>query len=110
MQVELLVKGRFFEVDGAVVKSVGPNVVEITVPLESRGAQRSRRGATAEAWDEAIFVVDGAEAQTAVGCGEGRGSVRVSVVLLDWVSDPRRSACGSRGRRGRLRRGRRCTG
>ena len=81
MKIELLHRGHFVELDQASAKNQGKNAWEITIPLDSLRHKVSR-GDKAEDWDEAIFSLDGEETAPAVGSGEGKGTIKVTVILL----------------------------
>ncbi|MEZ4322270.1 MAG: hypothetical protein R3F61_32655 [Myxococcota bacterium] len=82
MTVAVLVKGRYETLAGARTKSVGPNVLEIEIPMTPEIMKRTRRGGQAEDWDGAMFLVNDVEAEPAVGSGETPTSVRVTVFFL----------------------------
>ncbi len=82
MTIEILHRGRFHPVPDATARVVALNAVEIALPRASRVHALCRRQPTAEAWDGAVFAVDGVEAEPAVGSGEDASGVRVTVLLL----------------------------
>lgn len=82
MTVEILHRGRFDAVEGATVRSVGPNAYEVRLPLDDRAVQRTRRPATHEGFDEVVLTIDGAESEPGVVAAIGRDSVTITVWIL----------------------------
>ena len=82
MTVEVLARGRFQAVPDATVRAVGPNAFEIRLPVGSPIHARCRRRPEPEAWDGAIFSLDGVETEPAVGSGADAGAVQVTVLIL----------------------------
>jgi hypothetical protein len=84
-RIELLVRRRFVVLPGATARALAGNAWELSLPLSA--VQPLVRDATEpEAWDGAIFLLDGRETEPAVGCGTGgSGVTRESVKVTVWV-------------------------
>ncbi|MCB9675225.1 MAG: hypothetical protein H6737_08915 [Alphaproteobacteria bacterium] len=83
MDVQVLNKGRFEALPDATCRPAGStNVWEIEVPVTAELQKRLRRGPSPEDWDDAVFLVNGVESEPAVGSGEGKGTVKVTVFFL----------------------------
>jgi len=67
--VELLVRNRFLTIPGTTARFVAANAWEISVPRDDTTARLSRRTLDPEAWDTAVFSLDGVQAHEAVGSG-----------------------------------------
>lgn len=80
-EIELLVKGRFRPVPGAVAKQVGSNVVQVRVPKSEEVRRLLRSLVSPEAFDEAVWLVGEEESIQSVGAGEDASSVEVTVLL-----------------------------
>ena len=78
----LVVRGRFQAVPSLVATRVAANVWSIRVPKTDPIHRAARRAPTAEAWDGAIFSIDGVEAEPAVGSGEDADAVVVTALVL----------------------------
>lgn len=81
MVIELLHRGRFDEVRGASARSAGANAWLVTLPLDDRAVQRSRRGTRVEGWDGAVLALDGQETEPALVSDLRDGQVTLTV----WV-------------------------
>ncbi|MCA9569530.1 MAG: hypothetical protein KC656_16905 [Myxococcales bacterium] len=79
--IEVLVRGRFVPLDDASARRIAGNTWEIRIPDPASIARRTRRGASPEDWDGAVFVVDGAETEPGVGSGGGPDHV----VVTAWI-------------------------
>lgn len=66
MDLQILVRGRFFPLEGATVKKVALNAWEIRVPRDEAVAKRARRKLSVEAWDGAVFLIDDVETEPAM--------------------------------------------
>lgn len=79
--VEFLSRGRFVELPGATARRIRANAWEIRIPRTEavRGVVRS--SLSPEAFDDAIFCIDGVETEHAVGSGEEDHLIRVSALL-----------------------------
>lgn len=78
----VLHRGRFYEIDGASAERVASNTWQVRIPAADPIHKRTRRSADAESWDGAVFLVEGQETQPAVGSGEDKGGVTVTVFVL----------------------------
>lgn len=78
----MLVRGRFEPLVNATAIPVAGNAYQIRVPVDEALLRRVRREATAESWDDAVFLIDGKESEPAVGSGEGPGHVTVTAFVL----------------------------
>lgn len=76
------VRGRFEVLADASVIPIAGNAYQIRIPFDEALLRRVRRGATAESWDDAVFLIDGRESEPAVGSGEGPGHVIVTAFVL----------------------------
>jgi len=77
--IQVLVRGRYVELDDVRVRQDGSNAWSFTIPLDTKVCRRVRRGERMEHWDGAIFLIDEVQSAPCVATGEGRGSVTVSV-------------------------------
>lgn len=83
MIIELLHRGRFHPIDDATARSLASNAWEIRLPLASPAHRLARRAPTPEAWDGAIFALDGAQTEPATGSGLDRGALYLTVLILE---------------------------
>ena len=82
VDIHVLHRGSFLAIPAAQATQVAHNAWEISIPSDDPVHDKTRRNPTAEAWDDAIFLVDGVETQPAIGSGETRREVRVSVFVV----------------------------
>lgn len=82
MAVELFHRGRFHPLPGATSRKVGPNAYEVRIPRTDESKKVSRREHTAEAWDDAVFAIDGVQTEPGLGSGETDAYVAVTVLVL----------------------------
>jgi hypothetical protein len=82
LSIQVLHRGAFHAIPGATAQQVASNAWEIHVPATDPIHRKTRRTLTAEAWDEAIFLLGDVESQAAVGCAEDHNGVTVSVIIL----------------------------
>lgn len=87
-ELHVLHRNRFHPLTGATARPLAANAWEITVPATDAVKKLTRRGFTAEAWDGAVFLVDGVETEPAVGSGESKKAVTVTVFILEAPPTP----------------------
>lgn len=80
--VELLVRNRFFSLPGVVATQLAANAWELAIPRTDDVRKLSKRGDDPEAWDEAIFSIDGVQSEPAIGSGFDATTIRVTVLVL----------------------------
>lgn len=80
--IELLVRGRFVALPGAIATKLAANAWEIAVPISPAVQRWVRDAQNPEAWDGQIFALDGRETEPAVGAGGTRDEVKVTVLLF----------------------------
>ncbi|HHO54648.1 MAG TPA: hypothetical protein ENK18_28170 [Deltaproteobacteria bacterium] len=83
MIIELLHRGRFFPVEDASARALSSNAWELRLPITSAVHARTRRRPDPEDWDGAIFALQGAQTEPAVGSGRDRGAIYLTVLVLD---------------------------
>jgi hypothetical protein len=76
----LVVRGRFQPVD-VPVRRDGPNVWTVLLPKAHPVHAAARRPATLEGWEGAIFAVDGAEADPAIGSAETGTGLELTLLV-----------------------------
>lgn len=81
MTVQVLVRGRYVELDDVRIRQDGSNAWTLTIPVDAGVRKRARRGERMEDWDGAVFLLDEAQTAPCVATGESRGTVSVSV----WI-------------------------
>jgi len=74
-------RGRFRPLPGAVLKHVRANAWKVTVPRSEAVSKLLRKPVTPEAFDEALWLIDGVESIHSVGSAETGSTVDVSVLL-----------------------------
>ncbi|MFT6162883.1 MAG: hypothetical protein ACJAZO_000723 [Myxococcota bacterium] len=79
-KLEVVHRNRFLLMPDATVVEIGGGAWEIRIPIASPIHASTKRSATPEGWDEAIFSIDGAETQP--GMGSGSDSINVVVTAL----------------------------
>jgi len=82
MDVSVLGKGRFEKLSDVQITAVGPNAWELDIGLAGMDPKRVRRGPNPEDWDGAIFLLDDRETEPALGSGQAKGRVKVTVFVL----------------------------
>ncbi len=83
MSIELLHRNRFLPLDDATARQLAANVWEIRIPRGDGVHHRTRRAPQLEAWDGAVFALDGVQTEPATGSGEDASAIRLTVVILD---------------------------
>ncbi|MEQ1508734.1 MAG: hypothetical protein ABMB14_41285, partial [Myxococcota bacterium] len=69
MTIELLHRNRFVAVPGAAARKVAANVWTLQIPVTDAIRRLVPRADDPEAWDGAVFSLDGKETDPAVGSG-----------------------------------------
>ncbi len=82
VNIEVLHRGRFIRCPDASARQVSTNAWEVRIPRASDVHQRTRREPELEAWDGAVFSIDGVEMQPGTGSGSDAGAVLVTVLDL----------------------------
>ncbi len=81
-KLEVVHRNRFVPMTDATVAEIGGGAWEIRIPLASAIHATTRRQATPEGWDEAIFSIDGEETQPAMGSGSNHTHVVVTALIF----------------------------
>ena len=76
----VVVRGRFQPLD-APLRRDGPNVWTVLLPKTHPIHAAARRAPTLEGWDGAIFAVDGAEADPAIGSAETPDALALTILV-----------------------------
>ena len=82
MTIAVLHRSHFQDIRSATARQVAANCWEITIPAADPIHKKVRRKPTAEGWDGAVFLIDDAETEPAVGSGESAREVRVTVFVV----------------------------
>jgi hypothetical protein len=80
--LEVVHRNRFVPVKDATVVEIGGGAWEIRIPVASPIHASTKRAATPEGWDEAIFSIDGEETQPAMGSGANKTHVVVTALIF----------------------------
>jgi hypothetical protein len=80
--VELLHRNRFVPLEGATATPIAANAWTVRIPLTEAIRRLVRRADDPEAWDGAVFALDGQETAPAVGSGGGPAGITVTVLVL----------------------------
>lgn len=80
--ISVLVRNHFEPLREATGIPIAGNAYEIHIPRDSATLRLARRDDTLEAWDGAVFLIDGAESQPALGTGETKNHLIVTALLL----------------------------
>lgn len=80
MNIEILHRRRFVALPEATASRISANAWSIRIPLTPAVRRIVRDAERPEAWDGAIFALDGEEAQPAVGTGGDDRAVTVTVL------------------------------
>lgn len=78
---ELLHRGRFQPVPGAVAEQTGPNVYCVVVPKSEAVRGLLRQTITPETFDDAVWLIDDEESLQSLGTSETDDHVEVTVLL-----------------------------
>lgn len=81
LELALLHRGRFHPVPGAELAPAGLNAFRVTVPKSEAVRRLLRREVTAEAFDEAVWLVGETESVQSVGSADHPDHVEVTVLL-----------------------------
>lgn len=79
MNVSILVRGKWVELEGVKIRQDSSNAWTLTIPMDGAIARRVRRAHDLEAWDGAEFLLDDQETAPCVCTGADGRSVTVSV-------------------------------
>lgn len=81
-KLEVVHRNRFVAMDDATVAEIAGGAWEIRIPVASPIHALTRRKATPEGWDEAIFSIDGQETQPAMGSGSNKTHIVVTALIF----------------------------
>ncbi len=81
-KLEVVHRNRFVPMSDATVVEIGGGAWEIRIPVASPIHTMTRRSATPEGWDEAIFSIDGEETQPGMGSGSNKTHVVVTALIF----------------------------
>lgn len=78
-QLTVVVRGRFQTLD-VPLRRDGPNVWTVLLPKVHPVHAAARRAPTLEGWEGAIFALDGVEADPAIGSGETKDTLELTLL------------------------------
>ena len=81
-RIELLHRRRWVALADASARNVAANAWTLTIPLTDAVRKLVPRADDPEAWDGAVFQLDGKEAEPAVGSGVGPTGITVTVLVF----------------------------
>lgn len=81
-KLEVVHRNRFVPMTEATVAEIAGGAWEIRIPVASPIHAKTKRAATPEGWDEAIFAIDGVETQPAMGSGSNKTHVVVTALIF----------------------------
>jgi len=81
-KIELLHRNRFVALPDATASKVAANAWTLTIPLTDAVRRLVSRADDPEAWDGAVFLLDGRETEPAVGSGGGPERITVTVLVF----------------------------
>jgi hypothetical protein len=80
--VSVLVRNHFHPLKTATATRIAANAWDVRIPTDAATLKIARRGAAAEDWDGAVFLIGDQQAEPALGSGEAPGEVRVTALVL----------------------------
>lgn len=80
--VEVVHRNRFVPIPGATAVRIADNAWQIRLPVGDAIHNTVRRKPTPEAWDDAVFAIDGAETEPAMGSGIDGKHVVVTALIF----------------------------
>lgn len=80
--IELLHRDRPVLLPSATASQVAANAWTLTIPLDDAVRRLVPRAGDPEAWDGAVFLLDGRQTEPAVGSGAGPTRITVTVLVL----------------------------